>query len=115
LRSIGDVLAAWLGDDATAIEFAAGENSATPRFAAEREIATASRAGDLPTLAQAAHKLKGAPRPSARPGSGRRRQRSNRPARPATASAAARAWVASPPALRRALAEIDAPASATKH
>ena len=54
-----DVLAAWLGDDAAAI------NSLLAKFrdtaiAAEREIAAASRAGDLPTLAAAAHKLKGA-------------------------------------------------------
>jgi HPt (histidine-containing phosphotransfer) domain-containing protein len=54
-----DVLAAWLGDDDAAI------NSLLAKFrdtavAAEREIAAASRAGDLPTLAAAAHKLKGA-------------------------------------------------------
>jgi CheY-like chemotaxis protein len=54
-----DVLAAWLGDDANAI------NSLLLKFrdtaiAAEREISAASRAGDLPALAAAAHKLKGA-------------------------------------------------------
>jgi len=54
-----DVLAAWLGDDDKAI------NSLLAKFrdtavAAEREIGAASRAGDLPTLAAAAHKLKGA-------------------------------------------------------
>src|SRR6185436_5037471 len=54
-----EVLAAWLGDDATAI------NSLLAKFrdtavAAEREIGAASHAGDLPTLAAAAHKLKGA-------------------------------------------------------
>jgi CheY-like chemotaxis protein len=54
-----DVLAAWLGDDNAAI------NSLLSKFrdtavAAEREIGAASRAGDLPTLAAAAHKLKGA-------------------------------------------------------
>ncbi len=54
-----DVLAAWLGDDDAAI------NSLLAKFrdtavAAEREIGAASRAGDLPTLAAAAHKLKGA-------------------------------------------------------
>ena len=53
------MLAAWLGDDAAAI------NSLLAKFrdtaiAAEREIAAASRAGDLPSLAAAAHKLKGA-------------------------------------------------------
>ncbi len=54
-----DVLAAWLGDDDKAI------NSLLAKFrdtavAAEREIGAASRSGDLPTLAAAAHKLKGA-------------------------------------------------------
>jgi CheY-like chemotaxis protein len=54
-----DVLAAWLGDDDRAI------NSLLTKFrdtavAAEREIGAASRSGDLPTLAAAAHKLKGA-------------------------------------------------------
>jgi PAS domain S-box-containing protein len=54
-----EVLAAWLGDDNMAI------NSLLSKFrdtavAAEREIGAASRAGDLPTLAAAAHKLKGA-------------------------------------------------------
>jgi signal transduction histidine kinase/CheY-like chemotaxis protein len=54
-----EVLAAWLGDDDRAI------NSLLAKFrdtavAAEREIGAASRAGDLPTLAAAAHKLKGA-------------------------------------------------------
>jgi CheY-like chemotaxis protein/HPt (histidine-containing phosphotransfer) domain-containing protein len=53
------VLAAWLGDDSAAI------NSLLAKFrdtavAAEREIGAASRAGDLPALAAAAHKLKGA-------------------------------------------------------
>ncbi|MEJ0076698.1 MAG: PAS-domain containing protein [Alphaproteobacteria bacterium] len=54
-----EVLAAWLGDDDKAI------NSLLAKFrdtavAAEREIGAASRSGDLPTLAAAAHKLKGA-------------------------------------------------------
>jgi CheY-like chemotaxis protein len=54
-----DVLAAWLGDDDRAI------NSLLAKFrdtavAAEREIGASSRSGDLPTLAAAAHKLKGA-------------------------------------------------------
>jgi signal transduction histidine kinase/DNA-binding NarL/FixJ family response regulator/FtsZ-binding cell division protein ZapB len=54
-----EVLGAWLGDDNNAI------NSLLAKFrdtavAAEREIGAASRAGDLPTLAAAAHKLKGA-------------------------------------------------------
>jgi CheY-like chemotaxis protein len=54
-----NVLSAWLGDDDGAI------NSLLAKFrdtavAAEREIGAASRNGDLPTLAAAAHKLKGA-------------------------------------------------------
>jgi PAS domain S-box-containing protein len=53
------VLAAWLGNDDAAI------NSLLTKFrdtaiAAEREISAASRASDLPALAAAAHKLKGA-------------------------------------------------------
>jgi CheY-like chemotaxis protein/HPt (histidine-containing phosphotransfer) domain-containing protein len=53
------VLAAWLGNDDNAI------NSLLTKFrdtaiAAEREIGAASRASDLPALAAAAHKLKGA-------------------------------------------------------
>ena len=54
-----DVLAAWLGDDAAAIDSLLAKFRDTA-IAAEREIGAASRAGDLPTLAAAAHKLKGA-------------------------------------------------------
>src|SRR5262249_40423135 len=54
-----DVLAAWLGDDRAAIDSLLGKFRDTA-VAAEREITSASRAGDLPTLAAAAHKLKGA-------------------------------------------------------
>jgi len=54
-----EVLAAWLGDDNAAI------NSLLVKFrdtavSTEREMSTASRNGDLPALAAAAHKLKGA-------------------------------------------------------
>jgi CheY-like chemotaxis protein len=64
-----EVLAAWLGDDDKAI------NSLLAKFrdtavAAEREIGAASRAGDLPTLAAAAHKLKGAAQTVGAPGVG---------------------------------------------
>jgi CheY-like chemotaxis protein/HPt (histidine-containing phosphotransfer) domain-containing protein len=54
-----EVLAAWLGDDAAAIDSLLAKFRDTA-VAAEREIGAASRAGDLPTLAAAAHKLKGA-------------------------------------------------------
>jgi CheY-like chemotaxis protein/HPt (histidine-containing phosphotransfer) domain-containing protein len=54
-----EVLAAWLGDDSAAIDSLLAKFRDTA-VAAEREIGAASRAGDLPTLAAAAHKLKGA-------------------------------------------------------
>jgi signal transduction histidine kinase/FixJ family two-component response regulator len=54
-----EVLAAWLGDDKAAIDSLLSKFRGTA-VAAEREIGAASRAGDLPTLAAAAHKLKGA-------------------------------------------------------
>ena len=54
-----DVLAAWLGDDDAAIDSLLAKFRDTA-IEAEREIGAASRAGDLPTLAAAAHKLKGA-------------------------------------------------------
>ena len=54
-----EVLAAWLGDDRAAIDSLLAKFRDTA-VAAEREIGAASRAGDLPTLAAAAHKLKGA-------------------------------------------------------
>jgi two-component system sensor histidine kinase EvgS len=54
-----DVLAAWLGDDDRAINSLLGKFRDTA-VATEREIGAASRAGDLPSLAAAAHKLKGA-------------------------------------------------------
>jgi CheY-like chemotaxis protein/HPt (histidine-containing phosphotransfer) domain-containing protein len=54
-----DVLAAWLGDDAAAIDSLLAKFRDTA-ISAEREIGSASRNGDLPALAAAAHKLKGA-------------------------------------------------------
>jgi CheY-like chemotaxis protein len=54
-----DVLAAWLGDDGAAIDSLLAKFRDTA-VAAEREIGSASRNGDLPALAAAAHKLKGA-------------------------------------------------------
>src|SRR3954452_13871251 len=54
-----DVLAAWLGDDGAAIDSLLAKFRDTA-ISAEREIGAASRNGDLPALAAAAHKLKGA-------------------------------------------------------
>jgi PAS domain S-box-containing protein len=53
------VLGGWLGDDAAAIEsvFARFRETA---LASEHDIEAAARSGDLPRLAAAAHKLKGA-------------------------------------------------------
>jgi CheY-like chemotaxis protein/HPt (histidine-containing phosphotransfer) domain-containing protein len=52
-------LANWLGDDRAAIESLLAKFRDTA-LAAERDIAAASRKGDLATLVAAAHKLKGA-------------------------------------------------------
>ena len=52
-------LANWLGDDRVAIESLLAKFQDTA-LAAERDIAAASRIGDLATLVAAAHKLKGA-------------------------------------------------------
>jgi signal transduction histidine kinase/HPt (histidine-containing phosphotransfer) domain-containing protein/ActR/RegA family two-component response regulator len=54
-----DILAAWLGDDRAAIDSLLGKFRETA-IAVEREIDAASGAGDLATLAVAAHKLRGA-------------------------------------------------------
>jgi HPt (histidine-containing phosphotransfer) domain-containing protein len=53
------VLAAWLGEDRAAIDLLLGKFRGTA-VEAERQIATASRSGNLATLAEAAHKLNGA-------------------------------------------------------
>jgi response regulator of citrate/malate metabolism len=57
-----NVLAAWLGDDCATIKSLLGKFRETATEA-EREITTASRTGNLATLAAAAHKLKGGPAP----------------------------------------------------
>jgi HPt (histidine-containing phosphotransfer) domain-containing protein len=54
-----DVLAAWLGDDRTAVDRLLRTFRETA-VETEREINTGARIGDLATLAAAAHKLKGA-------------------------------------------------------
>jgi signal transduction histidine kinase/DNA-binding response OmpR family regulator len=54
-----DVLAAWLGDDRTAVDRLLRTFRETA-VETEREINTAARIGNLATLAAAAHKLKGA-------------------------------------------------------
>src|SRR5262249_45480590 len=54
-----DVLAAWLGDDRAAIDSLLAKFRDTA-VESEREIGAASRAGNLASLAMAAHKLKGA-------------------------------------------------------
>jgi len=54
-----NALMAWFADDHAAIDALLGKFRDTA-VDAEREIGAASRAGDLATLAAAAHKLKGA-------------------------------------------------------
>jgi two-component system sensor histidine kinase/response regulator len=53
------VLAAWLGDDTAAIASLFGKFRDTA-IETERDIAAAARTGNLPRVAAAAHKLKGA-------------------------------------------------------
>jgi signal transduction histidine kinase/DNA-binding NarL/FixJ family response regulator len=61
------VLAAWLGDDQATIASLLGKFRETA-IEAERDIAAASRTGDLPKLAAAAHKLRGAAQAVGAPG-----------------------------------------------
>ena len=110
-----DVLAAWLGDDAAAI------NSLLAKFrdtaiAAEREIAAASRAGDLAVArggrAQAQRARR---RRSARPASAPPRRRSKQAGKAGDRTPLPRgAWARSPPNCA-ARSPRSTPAGATKH